>query len=108
MSLNTYTSTVSPDSIVVYRVNWLRAKARYDRWKEEHNLVRHEMEWTVKYFQYRENEWEERRKAITEDSRRAAGLQCYAAKQAGLWRTFSEKAMARFRVEIPELRFEDW
>jgi hypothetical protein len=84
VSLNTYTSTVAPDSIVVYRMNWLRAKAWYDRWKEEDSLVRHEMEWMVKYFQYRENEWEERRKVITEDSRRAAGLQCYVAKQIGL------------------------
>ena len=43
-----------------------------------------------------------------DDSRRAVGLQLYASKQAGLWRTFSEKAMARFRVEIPELWYEDW
>ena len=34
----------------VYRVNWLQAKARFKRWKEEHNLVRHGMVWTVKYF----------------------------------------------------------
>lgn len=108
MSMNTYPSAVAADSIEVYRVNWLRAKARYTRWKEEYNMVRHEMEWTVKYFQYREKEWQERRKAIKDDSTGAAGLQAYASKQAGLWRTFSEKAMARFRVEIPELRFEDW
>ena len=43
-----------------------------------------------------------------DDIGRAVGLQCYAAKQAGLWRAFSEKAMARFKVEIPELQFGDW
>ena len=29
--------------------NWLRAKAHYIQWKEEHNMVRHEMQWTIKY-----------------------------------------------------------
>lgn len=27
----------------VYRVNWLRAKACYDRWEEELTMVVHEM-----------------------------------------------------------------
>ena len=89
-------------------MNWLRAKARYTRWEEEHKLVRHEMEWTVKYFQYREKEWQERRLAVTDDMVGAMGLRCYASKQGRVWRTFSENAMGRFRVEIPGLQFADW
>jgi hypothetical protein len=88
----------------VYRVNWLRAKARYTRWEEEHNLVRNEMQWTIKYFQHRERQWEQRRSAIANDASGAAGLRCYAAKQAGLWRRFKEKATATFRLEVPDLQ----
>ena len=82
----------------------MRAKARYTRWEEEHNLVRHEMEWTIKYFQHREQQWQQRRSAIADDAVGIAGLQCYAAKQAGLWRRFAEKAMETFRIEIPYLQ----
>ncbi|KAG2358386.1 hypothetical protein BDR07DRAFT_1295041 [Suillus spraguei] len=30
-----------------YRVNWLKAKARWRRWEEELTLTRHEMQWTI-------------------------------------------------------------
>ncbi|KAI6010227.1 hypothetical protein EDC04DRAFT_2522884, partial [Pisolithus marmoratus] len=33
-----------------YRINWLKARARRDRWKEEVSLVRHEMLWTGLWF----------------------------------------------------------
>ena len=36
----------------VYRVNWLRAKARFDRWDEEDEIVRSEMRWTLLYFEH--------------------------------------------------------
>ena len=36
----------------VYRVNWLRAKAHYDRWEEELTMVVHEMEWTTLWFKH--------------------------------------------------------
>ncbi|KAG1797545.1 uncharacterized protein BJ212DRAFT_1289685 [Suillus subaureus] len=39
------TSLCSP--FLVYWVNWLKAKAQYDRWSEELKLVQHEMYWTV-------------------------------------------------------------
>jgi hypothetical protein len=92
---------------IVYRVNWLRAKARYIRWEEEHNVVRHEMEWTVKYFQHREQQWEERRCAVSDERIAAGGLRCYAAKQAGLWRKFAESAKVRFKEQIPDVHIAD-
>ena len=92
---------------IVYRVNWLRAKARYTQWEEEHNMVRHEMQWTIKYFWHQEGQWEQRRSAITDDAIGAAGLRCYAEKQAGLWRRFAEKAKAMFWLEIPDLQGAD-
>ena len=70
-------------------------------------MLKHEMGWMVKYFLYPESQWEEQRKGIADDMVGAAGLRCYAAKQARLWRAFSEKAIAWFQVAIPELQFAD-
>jgi hypothetical protein len=86
----------------------LRAKTRYTQWEEEHKLVRHEMEWTVKYFRYWEQPWQKQRLAVTDDMVGAMGLRCYASKQGRVWRTYSENAMAWFWVEIPGLQFVDW
>jgi hypothetical protein len=65
------------------------------------------MVWTVNYFQHQKRQWEERRIAISDDGEGATGLQCYAAKQAGLWRRFAEKAMVQFRSEIHDLCIGD-
>ncbi|KAJ6563204.1 hypothetical protein B0H10DRAFT_1966206 [Mycena sp. CBHHK59/15] len=55
-----------------YRVNWLRAKARVDRWKEEGKFVVNEM-WKL---------WVEAAKLEEED-----GLQAYEEKQVDLWQS---------------------
>ncbi|KDQ60200.1 hypothetical protein JAAARDRAFT_126089, partial [Jaapia argillacea MUCL 33604] len=33
-----------------HRVNWIRAKAQYTRWKEELALVEMEMKWVISWF----------------------------------------------------------
>ena len=93
--------------LIVYHVNWLRAKAHYARWEEEYNLVRHEMVWTVNYFQHRKRQWEERRNVVSDDGEVATGLQCYTTKQAGLWRRFAEEATAKFRSVMHALHVAD-
>jgi hypothetical protein len=47
---------------LVYCVNWLRAKAHVDRWLEEATLVKHEMQWTIMWFQHQVNLWTEHSK----------------------------------------------
>jgi len=37
---------LSLDKPTVYWVNWLRAKAQYDQWSEEHILIPRKMNWT--------------------------------------------------------------
>jgi hypothetical protein len=66
------------------RINWLRAKARYDRWKEELQIVENEMKWTLLWFSYHERNWEKR----SEDAgtKGLEGHRCYAEKQAIVWR----------------------
>ena len=87
-------------------MNWLQAKAWFKRWEEEHNLVRHEMVWTVKYFKYFQQEWEERRNRVDGDQEGAMGLMAYAAKQVSLWEKFAEARMTRFKQEIWDLEFD--
>ncbi|KAI6023456.1 hypothetical protein EDC04DRAFT_2934178 [Pisolithus marmoratus] len=74
-----------------YRINWLKARARRDRWKEEVSLVRHEMLWTGLWFEYHKKMWEQRALQSTEP-----GKEAYANKQMGLWSDFASKARLMF------------
>ena len=65
------------------------------------------MQWMVRYFQYREKEWQERKARIALDDGRSPGLHAYASKQGGMWKAFSEDAMGQFRVIIPELKYAE-
>ncbi|KIK18133.1 hypothetical protein PISMIDRAFT_110102, partial [Pisolithus microcarpus 441] len=77
-----------------YRINWLKARARRDRWKEEVSLVRHEMLWTVLWFEYHKNMWEQRALQLTEP-----GKEAYARKQMVLWSDFANKTRLMFQGE---------
>jgi hypothetical protein len=79
----------------VYRVSWLRAKARHFRWAEEVRLVKLEMQWAINWFQYQERRWSERLEGLL-DQEREEGLQCYCHKQIGLWKAFGDDAKQRF------------
>ena len=67
----------------VYRVNWLRAKARVDRWEEEVKLVQHEMQWTVKWFENQHHIWGGRAEASMDKGE--VGHASYAWKQQEMW-----------------------
>ena len=78
----------------VYRVNWLRAKARFDHWDEEDQIVRSEMRWTLLYFEHHTKAWEgraEKSEALGESGHRA-----YALKQAAMWAQFGKDGEKRF------------
>ena len=38
-------------------MNWLREKARAERWREELILVQYELRWTRAFFQYHSAKW---------------------------------------------------
>jgi hypothetical protein len=82
----------------VYRVNWLRAKARVDRWREEQILVKNEMQWTLLWFQNQAKLWRER--SEREDSDLPLGHKSYAIKQQKLWNAFQKKAEERFGIYL--------
>jgi len=83
---------------LVYRVNWLRAKARVDRWLEEEVLVKHEMGWTILWFKKQAELWRERSKR--EGSNLPPGHKSYATKQEKLWNEFHRKASGRFNLYL--------
>ena len=83
---------------LVYRVNWLRAKARVDRWLKELILVKHEMRWTMLWFENQANLWRERLER--EDSFLPIGHKAYAMKQQKIWNAFQRKASERFYLYL--------
>jgi hypothetical protein len=110
--------------MIVYRVHWLKAKARRDRWAEEATLLGHEMDWTFAFFQKQAFKWRERAlgstggllhihgsgngegSGIDDDSPTAAaysssdqlsrGQICYALRQEHIWLRFAQRARDRF------------
>jgi len=78
----------------VTRVNWLRAKARSNRWEEEVLILKHEMIWTKLWFGHQKKKWEERMEMATVASK--LGHRAYAAKQARIWSQFLEHAKTEF------------
>jgi hypothetical protein len=76
--------------LIVYRVNWHRAKARYSRWEEEVEIVCYEMECVVAWFLTQQMKWEKRREGEKERGRR--GHECYAKKQLLLWKHMGNEA----------------
>ena len=77
----------------VYRVNWLRAKSRRDRWSEEIELLASEMQWVRNYHGYQETLWRNRAsKAVGDDSL------YYAQRQEKTWELFGQQAENALRM----------
>ncbi|KAG1740735.1 uncharacterized protein EDB91DRAFT_1081835 [Suillus paluster] len=78
-----------------YRVNWLKAKARYDCWSEELKLVQHEMFWTISWFRTQEERWRVRADESIKNGNRA-----YAERQASMWAEFSAQGLKNFEGKL--------
>ena len=78
---------------IVYRVNWLRARARAERWNEEKVIVQQEMSWVVRTFGYMREVWEARAKNVGGDK---PGHKAYAIREAERWERWAETARAEF------------
>ncbi|KAF8206629.1 hypothetical protein K438DRAFT_1756006 [Mycena galopus ATCC 62051] len=75
-----------------YRVNWLRAKARVARWREETEIVSKEMNWTISSFLYKRDQWRQRSDSCGTN----AGCKAYADKQSHLWGEFATHGAEMF------------
>ncbi len=90
---------------IVYRVNWLRARARYYRWKEEITLLEHEMQWVCLYFKWKSRQWEGFRLRANQEG--LDGHEAYAYGQVDIWHGMAVRAEMAFRkvwlaFELPE------
>lgn len=73
----------------MYRVNWLRAKSRRDRWAEEVQILSCEMRWTMLFHRHRKELWLSRARAVETHH----PLQVfYARKQAYNWSLLESQA----------------
>jgi len=79
-----------PDLQAVMRVEWCKATARAERYREEVELVVEEMRRTLHFFKWAAEHWEQLGKARanepTMDGVTATGLRAYAARKAALYR----------------------
>ncbi|KAF8834685.1 hypothetical protein BDN67DRAFT_1016247 [Paxillus ammoniavirescens] len=61
-----------------YCINWLFTKAVQDQWKEEVELIKSEVQWTVNFFDSKFRQWE--KLGMQSQERGAAGHAVYAAR----------------------------
>lgn len=79
----------------VYRIHWLRAKARHDRWNEELMVTGYEMVWTRRYFEDRAHRWQ---KIIeTPAGCVTQGHRCYALRQVAFWSKLASVSWSIFK-----------
>jgi len=102
----------------VYRVHWLKAKARCDQWEEEITLLLEEMNWTPRFFRHMVGQWSKQVREITpseipENSAAAEssemdiiGKNCYALKARKVWLDLAEVAEEMFQKEKQSLGFQ--
>lgn len=79
---------------LVYRIHWLRAKSRADRWEEELRLAEYEMVWTSRYFLHRADTWLAQ---VQAPSSATEGHKCYARRQAAFWKKLYQVSWAVFK-----------
>jgi hypothetical protein len=83
--------------LLVYRVHWLRSRARFHRWQEELRLTTNEMEWTTRFFLAKSQEWMRYTAGLS------AGHIAYAERQGAMWKEMGEQARSQFLVIRPDL-----
>ncbi|TEB06358.1 hypothetical protein FA13DRAFT_1760159 [Coprinellus micaceus] len=80
----------------LHRVTWLRARARLDRWEEEHILIKREMEWTSTYFNHK-----------AKGRNQSPAQQAWARRCAATWRLRGVHASETFDVSRQKLNVDD-
>ncbi|KAH6908105.1 hypothetical protein BKA70DRAFT_1372112 [Coprinopsis sp. MPI-PUGE-AT-0042] len=76
----------------LYRVNWIKAKCRAERWKEEHILLSAEMEWVLNFFESQQDKC----KAWANLTRDRPGHYAYARRKSDMWRLLGVHAEGMF------------
>lgn len=73
---------------VALRIEWCKARARANRWREECQLIEEEMRRVQQFHEWQANTWTARARTFVETSaEHAEGLQAYACRQAEIRQT---------------------
>lgn len=86
------------DDILVYRITWLRAKNRFERWEEEEKLVSRDMECTINWFNNSMVKWNNLAEEAKEQG--LTGHSAYAYQQADTWSKFKAESLSAFQPFI--------
>lgn len=78
---------------IVYQTNWLRARARAQRWREEKEIVVKEMEWVLGSFSWMEEIWNAR---ALEMGDQKPGHRAFARRETDRWKRWKGIARAEF------------
>ncbi|EAU88973.2 hypothetical protein CC1G_10669 [Coprinopsis cinerea okayama7 len=76
----------------LYRVNWLRAKSRHDRWREEFTLLTSEMDWVLNFFTFKQREWTD----LSQKRSESPGHMAFARREAEKWGLLYTQARKAF------------
>jgi hypothetical protein len=74
----------------VNRVHWLRAKAQFERWKEEQDSIHNEAEWVPVYFHAKAKLWMDWMDLAVQE--RLPGHTAYASCQVHAWEELSRSS----------------
>ncbi|KAI3998192.1 hypothetical protein K525DRAFT_275486 [Schizophyllum commune Loenen D] len=86
------------------RVEWAKARARSERWREEVMLLEEEMQRVLRYLAWTSEEWARRAGSIqTRDAYMRAGLQAYALRQGTLVDAVAHSFRGRWATRVPHL-----
>ena len=81
---------------LVKRVHWLCTHALKDRWHKEHILVTYEMQWTVRYFLYKDKMWQRATNTLTISLEAKA----YTIWQADMWKKLTHMTDKVFKCML--------
>lgn len=79
-------------AVIVYRVNWFRAKARQDRWQEAKAISGVHMSCTIQHFEKKEQYWQDHSIKASKE-----GYKEYALREANMWAQFASQARELFK-----------
>ena len=81
----------------------MAALEKSQRWKEELEIAKKEMEWSTRYFLRRAQQWAERSsRLVSEGHGSDSGVVCYAARQRSMWSDFAAHAQKRYQEVNPD------
>ena len=83
-------------------MNWLRARARAQRWSEEKEIVMKEMGWVIGTFRYMGEIWKVRGEKMGNEK---PGHRAYAARETSRWHRWAEIAKTEFVKALGEETF---